>query len=714
MRLFQPTFGRSLCFVAIFLNLIMQGESAKRNVTVRDAIEMTRISDSSLPEVARFSANGTRFAVILKKGNIKWNTNDDRLEIFNTHTAFRSQKPEAVIRMSSASNREAIRGVKWLKDNRTLLFLGETPKTLPQIYSYDVERRLLRRITRNATPIVAFDSSADGNTIVFEADPPAQDGMNTPEVRRAGFHVTAEDLRDVLLAGSPYAQYRSRESRQLFLMSRGGKARRIPVADGIWPNLTLSVSPNGRYALVEAFTRDIPQSWEGYKDKFLHEFIVAPKATSAFSSVERYLLLDTGSGKIAPLINAPKSWEHDGFFWMHGGQSILLSKAYLPLAGVEDMKRNQREGNTFAVEIFLPSRRIIPILTGDAIASDWIPEADEAIFRESGAKENLTYRKQGSVWQNVSGEAREPRFRHARVSYEQDMNTPPKLWITDETGRNKTLLLDLNPQFQRLCFGREQTIFWRATDGHPVRGGLYFPPNYQPGHRYPLVIQTHAFDPTQFWMDGPWSSAYAAQPLASKGIVVLQMGGSSDSSDTAYRSTPEEALRQMAAFEGAIDHLDREGIIDRNRVGILGFSRTVYHVAYTLTHSKYPFRAAVLADGFNGGYFERIAYPNQAAEPNAVNGGPPYGDGLSLWLRSSPEFNIPNLKTPVRLEGYGVAAAIEEWEWYSLSLALKKPVEFVIFPRAAHMLVKPWERMASQQGTIDWFTRWLKGELEHP
>lgn len=675
---------------------------------------MTRASDSSLSNVARFSADGKRFALILEKGNIKRNTNDYRLEIFNTHRAFLLQKPEAVIRMSSASNREAIRGLKWLKDNRTLLFLGETPKTLPQIYSYDVERRRLRRITRNVTPIVAFDSSADGNTIVFEADPPAQDGMNTPEARRTGFHVTAEDLKDVLLSGSPYAQYRSRESRQLFLMRSRGKAKRIPVVDGIWPNLTLSVSPNGRYALVEAFTRDVPQNWEGYKDKFLHEFIVAPKSASAFSSVERYLLLDTGSGKIAPLIDAPKSWEHDGFLWIQGGMSILLSKAYLPLAGVEGAERDRRASNSFAIEVLLPSRRIMPILTGDAIASDWIPETNEVIFRESGAKETLRYRKQGSVWQNLSEEPSSPRFRNARVSYEQDMNTPPKLWITDGDDGNRTLLQDLNPQFQRLCLGREQTISWRATDGHPVRGGLYFPPNYQPGRRYPLVIQTHAFDPTQFWMDGPWSSAYAAQPLASKDIVVLQMGGASDGSDTTYRSTPQEAPRQMAAFEGAIEHLDREGIIDRNRVGILGFSRTVYHVAYALAHSKYPFRAAVLADGFNGGYFERIAYPNQAAEPNAVNGGPPYGDSLSLWLKSSPEFNISNIRSPVRLEGYGVAAAIEEWEWYSLSLALKKPAEFVIFPRGAHLLVKPWERMASQQGTVDWFARWLKRDVDSP
>ena len=30
--------------------------------------------------------------------------------------------------------------------------------------------------------------------------------------------------------------------------------------------------------------------------------------------------------------------------------------------------------------------------------------------------------------------------------------------------------------------------------------------------------------------------------------------------------------------------------------------------------------------------------------------------------------------------------------------------------RAAHLLVKPWERRASAEGNADWFRFWLKGE----
>jgi len=245
-----------------------------------------------------------------------------------------------------------------------------------------------------------------------------------------------------------------------------------------------------------------------------------------------------------------------------------------------------------------------------------------------------------------------------------------------------------------------------------MRGGLYLPPDYQPNHRYPLVIQTHAFDPNKFWIDGPWTSAFAAQPLATRGIVVLQVGGSADGSDSLYRSTPSEAPRQMAAFEGAIDYLDHQEIIDRERVGIIGFSRTVFHVAYTLTHSKYRFAAATLADGFNAGYFEQIAFRNVTSEHNAVNGGPPYGSSLPLWLDRAPAFRIVGSYSPVRLESYGMASTIEQWEWFSLLSQRKEPVDFLLLPRGTHILVKPSERQASQQGNVDWFSFWLKGEMD--
>jgi hypothetical protein len=56
---------------------------------------------------------------------------------------------------------------------------------------------------------------------------------------------------------------------------------------------------------------------------------------------------------------------------------------------------------------------------------------------------------------------------------------------------------------------------------------------------------------------------------------------------------------------------------------------------------------------------------------------------------------------------------LSEWNWFSGLYGLGKPVELIYLPDGTHILEKPWERMVSQQGDVDWFSFWLKGE-ENP
>jgi len=147
------------------------------------------------------------------------------------------------------------------------------------------------------------------------------------------------------------------------------------------------------------------------------------------------------------------------------------------------------------------------------------------------------------------------------------------------------------------------------------------------------------------------------------------------------------------------------------RVGIVGFSATVCDVAYTLTHSTYHFAAASLVDGVDCGYFQEIAYPHLAPEFSQVNGGAmPFGKGLSAWLEQSPTFALGNVNTPVRLLALGSADVLQQWEWFVALSLQRKPVEYVVLPDAAHLVVKPWERMSAQQGLVDWLCFWLKSE----
>jgi hypothetical protein len=228
------------------------------------------------------------------------------------------------------------------------------------------------------------------------------------------------------------------------------------------------------------------------------------------------------------------------------------------------------------------------------------------------------------------------------------------------------------------------------------------------------VIQTHGFVRDKFYLDGPWTSAFAARPLACRNIVVLQVGYSSENDDQAYLNTPKEGPRAMAVLEGAVDFLDATESIDKTRVGIIAFSRTVFGVSYTLTHSAYHFAAVTLADGFDGGYLQYLAYPQSALKDAVyVNGGVPAGESLLMWFRNSPEFNLDKVKSAVRIEAYGRMSLVSGWERFSMLSHLEKPVDYIYIPGGVHILVKPWDRWVSQQGNVDWFTFWLNNEVDN-
>ena len=52
------------------------------------------------------------------------------------------------------------------------------------------------------------------------------------------------------------------------------------------------------------------------------------------------------------------------------------------------------------------------------------------------------------------------------------------------------------------------------------------------------------------------------------------------------------------------------------------------------------------------------------------------------------------------------------WGWYSLLTQRGMPVDMIVLPHAPHLLIKPSDRMISQQGNLDWFLYWLKGERD--
>jgi len=691
----------------------------RRPAAVADSIQMTRFADpnytaggSSHGLVAQFSPDGKRFVVLVRKGNLEQNTNEYSLLLFHTVEAFHSPTPDLLITMTSSSNREAIKQPTWLDDNDTILFLGENPEELRQLYSLKCSSRKLRKLTHHPTSILSYAANSSGDNLVILAEKPAIP-LLTDQARREGIVIANQSLSN-LIAGVDQGNY---DDCDLFVKTKGSsKFAPIKIEGQLPPTHPLYLSPNGRYLVILPRVSGVSQDWQAYNDDLLQRLL---KSGSFLS----YVLVDTEARTSRSLLDAPPS--PTGSYeaaWLPDSQSIILSGVYLPLNISDPIQRKTRQSNAFAAEIKIPSREVVPIAsrndlrrpTYDAATGQLIFEFGKAVGGERG---RIAYRKMAGHWQEEK--LRREGMQTAsnpEIRIDENPNTPPTLVAMNLGSHERSTLLDLNPQFRKLRLATVEHITWRATDGHAVDGGLYRPPDFTPGKKYPLVIQTHGFNPERFLMDGSYTTAFAAEALANKGFLVVQANeGSTDPKEAdKYLASQEENPREMSSYEGLIDHLDSLGLIDRSRVGIIGFSRTCMHVEFALTHSKYEFAAASLTDGADAGYFQYVTFSNAdqeiASEFEQINGGLPFGDGMRRWMQLAPGFQLDKVRTPVRLEAIGPDSLLGEWEWFSGLSRLGKPVVLVYIPDGAHLLEKPWERLTSQQGNVDWFRFWLQSE----
>jgi dipeptidyl aminopeptidase/acylaminoacyl peptidase len=296
------------------------------------------------------------------------------------------------------------------------------------------------------------------------------------------------------------------------------------------------------------------------------------------------------------------------------------------------------------------------------------------------------------------------------VTVKQGLNEPPQLVAA--TGKQTSQVIwDPNPQLKDIDLGQATVYTWKDREGRDWRGGLFKPRDYKPGQRYPLVIQTHGFTESEFIPSGVFPTAFAARALAATGIVVLQV---QDLGCLLSSSPSNEAGCAVSGYESVVNQLISEGLVDPERIGIIGFSRTCFYVMEALTTGSLRLKVASITDGFMVNYLQYMMSAGDggrlAHEADSIIGARPFGEGLQQWLKRSPVFNLDKIGSPLLVVGEGPVSLLFMWEPYAGLRYLHKPVDLVMLNTDEHVLTNPAVRMASQGGSVDWFRFWLKDE----
>ncbi|MBA2524939.1 MAG: hypothetical protein H0V18_04015, partial [Pyrinomonadaceae bacterium] len=608
-------------------------DGSKRPFGVEDAIGMKRLA-LSFTDTFMFSPNRDWFVMTTKRGNLARKTNEYELLLYNTADVFeylRSSQvddppaPVVLARLSSSSNRAAITNPKWSFDSRSVTFMGEGPGQLSQVYRVMIASKKITKLTVAERGV--FNYGASVNSVVYSTT--VDDKLSLP--RTEPFFVTQESLPTLFGVSTinpdeyglyeTYIQPAGRVRRRV----REGAFRFLPSELRYW------LSPDGRYAITLRFPNRIPKSWEQYGDSAFGTPVTATDDKNAVPRfIYQYVLIDLSDESIRPLIDAPSATLLGDFrtrtaFWSSDSRSVLVTSALLPPDGPNAPKAHADLRTSIIAEVEIASRNVtiaerLPAqsqqtrLVEERVYS-WDARARSLVVWRSnrnGALPTLTIQKQGDSWHQTesqreagSGPQRATDGRDLQIEFGGNLNTPPTVYARDLKKNQRKVLLDLNPGFRDLNLAQIDVFEWTDRNGTRWRGGLLLPPVRALDQKLPLVIQTHGFSTTNFLVEGPsGAGVFAAQALANSGFAVLQV------EDRGEFVGPDEPAHYLAAYEAAIDLLSQRGTIDSNRVGLVGFSRTCWHVKHALAQSKYTFGAAVVSDGVDYGYFQFIASYN--------------------------------------------------------------------------------------------------------
>jgi len=726
-------------------SLIASAQQTKKPFTVAQDIGITLFRTvGTKPKKVRFSPNGNYFAVWAERGRLDLNRVEDSLRFYRSQEVEdflkhpdASQPPSPVWVVDRSDTKSgSIDDWRWLADSSGVAFLERTASSDLRLVLADLRRKTIEPLTSATETVGTFDIRDRLHYVYTVADTPTALQKRRHERQSPVIVGTGRSIDELLLPDDAITiRYYSHRSFYLWA-AIGGKHFEVK-HDGapIIPDRSIAVSPDGRSLVTQLRVPEVPSSWETLYPPPFPSYPYPIRA--GHDSAHQYVQIDLQTGSVRALTDAPVSndaswWTLGNPQWSSDGQATLLPGTFISskdrapsrpcvavvdlrfntrtcvemltggmdLAAIEQANRSWQQGHTeTSVEETYRTVMDVRFIDGDR------NRVMVSFVTLAGSPGNTEYRSTADgIWQLVGQSKGEYEVGHngLEIEVKEAFDQPPMLVAKEK--QESRVIWDPNPQLKNVQLGQANVYTWKDKGGREWKAGLYKPVNYKPGERYPLVIQTHGFSESQFAPSGGFPTAFAARELTTSGILVLQVVD-----ETFCRTMkPDEGPCAVSDYESAAKQLVSEGLVDPEKIGIVGFSRTCFYVMEMLTTGSLRVKVASITDGVMAGYPEYMFFDSGNKASDSMIGAPPFGEGLQQWLRRSPGFNLDKITTPLLVNASGRAGLLYMWEPYAGLRYLHKPVDLIMLNTDEHVLTNPAVRMASQGGTVDWFRFWLQ------
>ena len=670
--------GRILLTSVLLASCVVLEHGAKaqaRRIEVADFVKVVAVSD---PQIA---PDGKSIVYVVSRMNMEQDRNDRDLVLQEIATAARH---------ALTHDRKDVGSPRWSPTGDRIAFLasvGPAKEEKAQIFVLSMSGGDALKITDAPSGVEQFAWRPISGEIAYVT---ADEAENRKDIEK---HLDAFEVGD-----NGYLETKAPTPSHIWLVAvDGGKPRRL--TSGSWtlpkvlppssPSSPISWSPDGK--LLTFTKQEDPHS--GDSDRRTVQILnVDTGETRKLTGHEKF----EGFGLFSP------DGSHVTYWYPRDGDRANENEIFVTAASGGD-----GQDATRAID-----RNILRAI--------WMPDGKSLLVGgHDGAQVGLWLQPLGGAAKKLPLGEVSPSWsfwvdatvgRNGEIAFAGSTpNQPSELYYMATPNDAPMRLTNNNQEIAALALGRTERFEWQGPDKFHEDGVLIYPPGFQKGTKYPLVLIIHggprAATTTQY--------SFLPQFVAAQDCVVFQPNyrGSENLGNAYTRAIWNDAGggpgRDVMA---GIDALKKLGFVDESKIGVSGWSYGGYMTSWLIGHYQ-VWKVAVAGAAVTNMFDQYNLADFNVTERYIFNGSPYVGDNIKAYREQSPITYAGQIKTPTLILSDTGDFRVTTTQSYELYHALKDngvPVRFFAYPVGGHFPADPVRQMDVYRRWSEWLVQHLK------
>jgi dipeptidyl aminopeptidase/acylaminoacyl peptidase len=562
-------------------------------------------------------------------------------------------------------------------DGRYVYFLSDRSGTA-NLYRVLVDGGEAEMLTDVKGSVGEYKVSPDGKSVAYTGYEPPPD-LEKARKEKRDFHVVDADPENLALYLIPAEanDEGARDARKLF-------EAKYHVASFDW-------APDGKSIAFDHWPAPLADNWT--------------KADIAE--------VDVATGKVTELAKTPAA--ESAPHYSPDGRYLAFNKTSEPVRWPGDSRVALLNRATGEV-------RLLPdTFDGHPVVLGWAADSKSLVFVEAkgtrselytlpvdGPPRSLYAPEKGVVGNgaalNVSGT-------HLGFSRES-CSEAPEAYFLALPGGQPVRVSRANDDLAAPALGETKVIHWKSKDGLEVEGLLTLPVGYDPGKKYPLILNIHG-GPAGVFAEA-FIGRFAVYPIAafaSRGYAVLRpnpRGSSGYGKQFRYANVADWGGKDFEDDMAGVDQVISMGIADPDHLAVMGWSYGGFMTSWVVTHTN-RFKAAVVGAGVTNLWSFTGTSDIPGFLPDYFDGEP--WDQFKSFTDHSPITFVKNVRTPTLILHGEADVRVPTSQGYEFYHALKElgvTTKMVVYPRTPHGPREPKFILDIAQRNMDWVDKYAR------